>query len=253
MKRSLIHFEISLLALSTVLLVNCGSDSEQVTYSDSLTFDFVGMADGNPIEFNSKNYTTVSGNEISIDRMKVYISNIQLVNSMSGEIMAEEESYHLISLNDQRTQQSFTLQGIRSDFQFDQIKFAIGVDAQRNASIDNFGDLDATNDMAWDWNTGYKFFLMEGSFYPENSETKRGLILHIGLDKNYKSQEYMLSNLVDIPTNGTLQFELDALAPLNGPNVIDLNIKNEFMVDSDADKIAENYSNGLIKLLTKTF
>lgn len=244
-------FSISIL-MSTLLIVSgCGSEND-VDFNDSLTLEFKAVANGQPLEFNSTNYSIASGNVISIDRMKFYLSNLQLINSETGEAFVEQDGYHLVSLNDQEETYSFTIENLRSDFKFDKIKFAIGVDAERNASIDNVGDLDPTNDMAWNWNTGYKFFLMEGLFYPGVDQENKGLVLHIGLDRNFKTLEFLTDNYIDIVGANTLHFTLDGLAPFNSPNEIDLTNKSAYMVDEDSDKIAENYANGLIKLSTIT-
>lgn len=240
----LVFFVTVLVALST-----CGDDDE-ITFTDSLTLEFNAKINGQPLVFNSQNYTTASGNEINIDRIKFYISNLELINTTTSEAFVEQDGYHLVSLNNENDTFAFSISGIRSDFQYDKIKYSIGVDEARNLSIDNVGDLDPANDMAWNWNTGYKFFLMEGDFFPETSPDKQGLVLHIGQGRNFKTLEFSLDAPIDIPGNATMQFDLDPLAPLNAPNVIDLNEKSAFMVDVDSDKIAENYASGMIQLIT---
>ncbi|MFT7163036.1 MAG: hypothetical protein ACI9GZ_004236 [Bacteroidia bacterium] len=237
-------FSGSLLAV----LTTCSDD--EITFSDSLTLEFSAKVNGQPLVFNSQNYITASGNEINIDRIKFYISNIELINTSTSEAFVEQNGYHLVRLNNEHDTFSFDISGIRSDFQYDKIKYSIGVDEARNMSIDNVGDLDPANDMAWNWNTGYKFFLMEGDFFPEMSSDKQGLVLHIGLGRNFKTQEFLLDVPSNISGTATMQFDLDPLAPLNGPNVIDLNDKSSFMVDVESDKIAENYASEMIQLMT---
>lgn len=237
-------FSISLIAV----LTTCGDD--EITFTDSLTLEFSAKVNGQALVFNSQNYVTASGNEINIDRIKFYISNIELINTATSEAFVEQNGYHLVSLNNENSTFSFDISGIRSDFQYDKIKYSIGVDEARNMSIDNVGDLDPTNDMAWNWNTGYKFFLMEGDFFPESSPDKRGLVLHIGQGRNFKTVAFLLDTPSNISGSATMQFDLDPLAALNGPNIIDLNEKSSFMVDVDSDKIAENYASGMIQLMT---
>jgi hypothetical protein len=237
--------------LYLILLGGCGSE-EDITFTDSLTLEFSAKINNEPLIFNSKNYTIASGNEINIDRIKFYVSNLELINKASSEALLDQDGYHLVNLDNQNGTYSFTISGIRSDFQFNKIKFSIGVDEARNLSIDNIGDLDPANDMAWNWNTGYKFFLMEGNFFPETSQDKQGLVLHIGQERNFKTLEFLLDTPNDISGTETIKFDLDAMAPLNGPNMIDLNDKSTFKVDVDSDKIAENYATGMFKLVTKS-
>ena len=249
MKPFQILFRLVYLVSMLTLLTTC-SDDDEITFTDSLTLEFKAKVNGQRLIFNAQNYVTASGNEINIDRIKFYISNIELINTTTSEAFVEQNGYHLVSLNNEHDTFSFDISGIRSDFQFDKIKYSIGVDEARNKSIDNVGDLDPANDMAWNWNTGYKFFLMEGDFFPETTTNKRGLVLHIGLDRNFKTQEFLFDMLTNISGTATIQFDLDPLAPLNEPNVIDLNEKSSFMVDVESDKIAENYASGMIQLMT---
>ncbi len=232
----------------SIVLATGGCSEEDVNFRDTITLTFSAEADGGPLEWNSKTYSTAAGDQITIDRMKLYVSDLQLINSATGEAFVEQDGYHLVSLNDQQNEYAISLSGIRSDFIFDKVKFAIGVDPERNSSIDNVGDLDPTNDMAWDWNTGYKFFLMEGRFLPGDDLDERGLVLHIGLDRNYKGQSIAMPSPFNIPRSATLAFELDALAPFSGKHEINLSDRSHYMVSEESDKIADNYAFGLVKL-----
>ena len=248
MKNFQTHFSIlGLVAL--IALAGCGGDA--VTFRDSLTMNFSASANGSGLVYTTQNYTTAVGNDITIDRIKMYVSNVQLINSSTGEAYIEHDGYHLISLNDQQQSHSLTVEGIRSDLIFDKIRFDIGVDEERNFSIDNVGDLDPANDMAWDWNTGYKFFLMEGNYFPGGGEATHGLVVHIGQNRNLKSQEFSLSDPINIPGAASFDFDLDALAPFAEPNAIDLAVKSTYKVDVDSDLIAQNYADGMLKLVTE--
>ena len=106
------------------MLTTCGDDDE-ITFTDSLTLEFKAKVNGQRLIFNAQNYVTASGNEINIDRIKFYISNIELINTTTSEAFVEQNGYHLVSLNNEHDTFSFDISGIRSDFQFDKIKYSI--------------------------------------------------------------------------------------------------------------------------------
>ncbi len=234
--------------LPIIFMINCGGKTTEVV-TESLTLNFKADINDVPIEFSTGRYNTAASNEISIDRIKFYMSNISLHNSNKNSSIAEADSYHLISLDADNNSFSFTINDIPDGFEFDQIQFAIGVDSDKNFSPDNTGDLDPANDMAWSWTTGYKFFKMEGNYYPSGADTK-GLVLHIGHDKNYKQLSIDLNGLKQINGTANIHFTLDALAPLAAPNQIDLSLGSDFQAGETSDNIAENYAAGLIKSVT---
>lgn len=229
----------------TTFLISCGDDGTAA--KESITLNFKAEVNNQPIAFSTGRYTTEAGNEISIDRMKMYISSVKLVNSGEQSSFEEPDSYHLVSLNADSQTYSFEITDIPGDFAFNKIEFAIGVDTEENFSLDNTGDLDPANDMAWNWDTGYKFFLLEGNFYPKDESDTRGLIVHIGHDKNYRKFTIDLDGVSSIDGAANVNFTLNALAALNGPNAIDLTDNSTFKGQAASDVIADNYSANLFE------
>jgi hypothetical protein len=85
---------------------------------------------------------------------------------------------------------------------YTKLSFGIGVDAARNHSGDQPGDLSPNNGMLWTWATGYKFWVMEGTV--TSVVAPNDLVLHLGFDPNYRTQT------LNLPTPATVT---DSIAP----------------------------------------
>ena len=125
---------------------------------------------------NTKFYTNKSQDNFSITKFNYYISNVQLTKE-DGTIFAEKESYHLIKHVGGST--SFTIVNL-PEGNYKNVRFLIGVDSLRNVSGAQTGALDVLNDMFWEWNSGYIFFKMEGSYNTTATPTIGDYAIHIG-------------------------------------------------------------------------
>ncbi|MBK0404905.1 hypothetical protein I5M27_18080 [Adhaeribacter sp. BT258] len=233
--------------------LSCGEDPEPqpappVVNDPRMVVNFSHEVDGQPLEFNSKEYTNAAGNKYNVTLLKYYISNVTLTNSENGEVFKEKDSYHLINPTENKT--SFTLNNVPAK-KYDRISFAIGIDSAANLSLDQPGDLNPNNDMAWNWNTGYVFLKFEGNNMKPNAADNRAVVLHVGHNVNYK--------IVTFPITGDVTFapdkafnaniRVDANALLESPNVIDFNLITNVMGGPNAAKVAENYSDGMFSLI----
>jgi hypothetical protein len=129
------------------------------------------------------------------------------------------------------------------------IQFALGVDPARNLSIDNVGDLDPNNQMAWNWNTGYKFLLFEGLFTDE-SDMEKPLVFHIGADPNYQTYQFELEEPLNINSgkNSSMVISADVAQLFKEPNTIDFNSTNTVKHSPEASQIGANYGNNLFEV-----
>ena len=88
-----------------------------------------------------------------------FLSNIALVAKSTQYL--EPDSYHLARFDDGDGVYELVLPDVpREDYV--RLEFGIGVDAAANGSIESVGDLDPNGRMAWSWDVGYKFVLVEG-------------------------------------------------------------------------------------------
>lgn len=215
----------------------------------ALKLNFINLMNNSALQLQNTTYTNLSGNRFSIDKFQYYISNIKLKNTQTGQTFTEPNSYHLLERKANTHIDEILIQNIPTG-QYDQIEFAVGIDKVRNLSIDQVGDLDPSNNMAWDWKTGYKFLLLEGSIFPATGE-KRGLVYHIGADENFRTVTFNLNNFPNInrmrlnmesgkTSNMNINVEVSTL--FNSPNRIDIEQNRTVMFGGISDQVANNYA-----------
>ncbi|WKK84926.1 hypothetical protein QYS48_23195 [Marivirga arenosa] len=219
----------------------CGGNEESTA---DLDLEFIHMADEESFNYESL-YQNEAGNEFSVRLWRTYISKIELINS-NGEVYAVPESYHLIEpQNDNKY--TLNLKNIPSAT-YNSIQFYLGVKGEENLSGTAIGDLDPSNNMAWNWTTGYKFIRIDGEF-KDKAGNRRGVVVHIGTEKNLKKQEFTFNTPLVLNQNTSkLNFELDLLELFKGPNTIDFEILSDFQFNNEADLIGDNYADGFIDL-----
>ena len=148
------------------------------TLAPSVAFNFKAMANSLTLTPVTKHYAGVFNDFYTVTKFTYYISNVKLKRA-DGFVFAEPESYHLIKHVEGAT--SFTLNDV-PEGTYNHIEFLIGVDSLRNVSGAQSGALDVANDMFWDWNTGYIFFKLEGSYVSAtvNTSPEAEYSMHIG-------------------------------------------------------------------------
>ena len=228
---------VTLLAMH--IFCSCQKDNLIVPENGSLDISFENFVDNEPLALNKK-YLSPSNDTFSVQQFKYYISNVSLYTS--GKIYTEKLSYHLI---EHGKKQKFQLLEIPVG-SYDSLKFSIGIDSSHNHRIDFTGDLDPNNNMVWDWNSGYKFLLMEGNFYGPTSIT--GLVFHIGNDINYRT--IRLSAPIHVvkgkPSNVSIKSDINGM--FRSPHPIDFDIINEAMFGTNTTLIANNYKQGMFSV-----
>lgn len=242
MRRFQIHSGLSTWLFFTLLLTACTDEDSSLR---SLTLIFKAQVGGEPVEFETRKYQSPAQQSISFERLKVYISNIELVDHSAGEVFTEADSYHLLSFDVDNDSSYFEIKNIPMTFNVDEIRFGIGVDAEANSSIDHVGDLDPTNSMAWDWNTGYKFILLEGRYFPAGDDLGEEIKMHVGTDANYTTNQIGFAEPISLEENRLQYLYVNALVPFG---TLDLSEGTVFMNDERGDEVARNYQNGFISL-----
>jgi len=236
--------KLTLFLFSLALLTAC-EDEPAVSEDVSLTLSLNHVVGGEPLQLNTGRYANAEGQEYNVTKFRYYVSNIRLRNTRSGEVYTEPESYHLVGTESGNSFE-IMLTGI-SPGQYNQLEFAIGVDNSTNTSTDRLGALDPSNDMAWDWNTGYKFILLEGNFFHE-SGNPAPLVYHVGSDPNYRILTYNLgqSGLPELDlqarSSGSVNIEVDIAELFQTPHSVDFLAYPVVMFDPFSQKIADNYA-----------
>ena len=175
----------------------------------------------------------------------MYISNIVLRNLETGNAHVEKDSCHLVRFVGESNHFDVVLEGVDAS-DYDTIDFAIGVDPLRNLSIESLRDLNPNNQMAWNWDVGYKFVLLEGTFYPQDGVPPIPLVYHVGYSENYKELSLGLDQGGPSPgaqTNTTLTVEIELMEMFRNPQDIDFSVLPSIKFDKGESKMfADNYA-----------
>jgi len=207
-----------------------------------VTLTFNAYVDGAPLEYG-KPYPSPNGDgTYSITDFKVYVSSLRFLHSDSdSNDYIVEDSYHLLKFQD-TSSYSITLDWILS-LGYDSIGLSVGIDSAANLSIDNPGDLDPTNQMAWNWTAGYKFLLLEGIYTPKISGQIIPLVYHIGFSENKKDLKFACPSTPDI------RFAVELGELFKNPSFIDFHVLPKVLFnETDAAIISLNYANDFIKI-----
>lgn len=235
---------ITYLFLAFVLIFSSCSD-EEIPAQMTVDLNFENTLNGKPLQLNSETFTLPSGEPFIAKKLKYYISNVVLTDTKSGAVYTVPNSYHLLGEDFKSTVEL----GMIPSANYDQITFSIGVDQVANAKTDQTGDLDPNNDMAWNWNSGYKFVVLEGEFTHKTTGVRTGLVLHIGRNQNYKT---VTQSLTGIRSGRAAQIQLKTVIDqlFLSPNALKVSElpSTTIMGGELADKIGENYASGFITI-----
>jgi hypothetical protein len=230
-------------------LAACQNDEQPDPALGTVSLQINHLLNNSPLQLNTARYTNAVGEEYLVENFQFYLSNVKLKNSLTGQVFVEPESYHLVRKNEDTHTFPLAIRNVPAG-NYDLLEFSIGVDEERNFSLDQVGDLDPSNNMAWDWNTGYKFLLLEGRFFPAGQEP-RGLVYHVGGMPNYRTLTFDLGNqgiFVEKDQTATLQLDTEISEIFKNPNPINFQEANVVMFGPFAEKVADNYSTGMFTL-----
>lgn len=235
------HVSIATMITFLFLWTSCSEKSEipQVPVeSGTLVLDVKHRVGADPVVLEG-NVTTAQQHVLQLEEIAYYISNIRL--QTANGYYTIPNSYHLVrqsnrfgSVNRMR----ITLPNIPVG-EYTGIEFLIGVDSLRNFRIDQVGDLDPNSGMAWDWNTGYKFFVLEGKVMV--TDILLPLVYHVGEVANLRSRQQQ-TGAMKVVNGATLSrsLVLDLNKVFQSTHTIDPKASREVMDGRDASKIADN-------------
>jgi hypothetical protein len=211
----------------------------------TVVLSFRANVDGSPLVLGSRRYQNPNGTgEFTIENFKLYISNIVLVNSQTENAHREENSYHLLRFDSSEGVYNVSIDSVELT-DFDSLYFSIGVDSAKNKSIDNIGDLDPNSQMAWNWNVGYKFVVMEGNYYKQRDGKPTPLVFHIGFSENYRQLTFKIDPLY-ASSNKPIDFDVNISAMFGMPNQINFDTLSSVTFNrSKAQFVAGNFTNML--------
>ncbi len=152
---------------------------------------FAAVANGGALEKHAFVYDNPGGaGRFMIRDFQFFVSNIKLDGAQGSYVVPE--SYHLVRFDGDDGTFRLVLPDVPRD-RYDTIELAVGIDPAANGSITPLGDLDPNGRMAWNWETGYKFLLLEGML--ERDGARIPLVYHVGFDENYTPLSFKTSIL----------------------------------------------------------
>lgn len=167
---------IALALLSaTTFLGGCKKDSDTTptTQVGTVSFEMNNLVSSTPLALNTGTYTNAAGESFKVSKFDYILSNFKLQKADGSEYTVPE-SYFLISedpgTNTASSGTDFTLKDVPAG-DYTGVTFMVGVDAARNTAGAQTGALVTTNEMFWDWNQGYIFLKMEGSWLKPDGTT----------------------------------------------------------------------------------
>lgn len=174
----------------------------------------------------------------TIRDFQFFLSNVRLASD--GGDFREAESYHLARFDGDEAVFRIEL-GEVPRRAYDRVEFAIGVDSAANSSIEALGDLDPNGRMAWGWEIGYKFVLVEGGL--ELADGLVPLVYHVGFDENYTARSVPLETSSFDGESATIDLCADLLTMFTGVETVDLGELPSVTFDGDDSRLlARNWA-----------
>jgi hypothetical protein len=226
-----------LLAVVAALgVTGCGLHRTAQTIELALYFHpFVGPE---PLVFNEFRYANPGGEgHFKVRDFQFFLSNIRLVSATGAFV--ESDSYHLVRFDGDEPAFVILMHDVpHRDYK--RIEFSIGVDAAANRSLASRGDLDPNGRMAWTWEVGYKFVLLEGTLTRGNASEP--LVYHVGFNENYHPMSIELNRDPLDSRPARLDFRVDILRLFQGPTNVDMAALPTVKFDrADAALIGRNF------------
>lgn len=206
-------------------------------------YPFVG---DEPLVLERARYANPGGEGFfKVRDFQFFVSNIRLISD-SAEF-AEPESYHLARFDGDDGTHVIIIDDIpREDY--DRIELGIGVDPDTNGTMASVGELDPNGRMAWSWETGYKFVLVEGALAV--GDTQYPVVYHVGFDENYKKMSFELGEPLFDGAEVEVGFRVDLLQMFSGVETVDMVALSNVKFDhADAKLLADNYAH-MVSLCT---
>lgn len=242
---------LAFLAIVSVAFTACKDDDDDdnsaATKSGPVVIDLTNIAGTQNVdETGGTTYTNSSGEQFTINKLRYYISNVQLLKG-SEVAYTMPESYFLVDESNQASTKC-TIPNVPPDT-YTGVRFVLGVDSTRNVSGAQTGALDVSNDMFWTWSSGYIFYKLEGT----SPAAPGGIVYHIGGFRDGTNTNAIRTITINfgaksLIVDGKRDAEIHLLADVlkifdGGPNVISItDINFQMAPGGDALKIADNYA-----------
>lgn len=224
MKKVHIYFT-SLLALAAFTLGSCNKKPvEPVTSTENgLVLDFTGTFAGNPIEFNTGEYTKDDGEIMRFSNWGMILSKTSLIKTDGSEVMLGD-GYLYINFTTDRTRFVFD-KAPAGDYKG--IKFTLGLDSATNHGDPTIWAADHPlngnlSGLHWGWAGGYIFQALDGNWKKDANALAKGFSFHtatMSMVRNF-TMNYNFSIEANKQKTANIEFKADEY--FKTPNTISL-------------------------------
>lgn len=227
-------------------------EPKETKTTGSLAIKFDNVVGNQDLKRNSPYINPVTNEDFQVYTCNYFISNIKLKTSEGKEyVVPQDESYFLVS---EGSEESQTIKIDKVPFgTYSEITFTIGVDSTRSAaglSNPTKGLLSGINQgMYWSWNTGYIFFMFEGtsSLLKGNHQDGEDFMYHIGgysgSINNIRKKTFTLgatTAVVSDTKTPEVLFKTDLMKVFNGKNQLRIAKNSVVMFDPYSVAIMAN-------------
>lgn len=153
------------LFIFSLIIISCDKDDDQDHHDDDhnhhtdetgkieVIVDFVWGMNQAAFALNQELTHPRTGEKVTFETMKFYLSNIKLKKMDGGSWYEHPESYAIIDATSD-SKRKMIIDNVPVG-QYTNIEYTIGVDAERNTTGAQTGVLAPSNGMFWSWSTGY--------------------------------------------------------------------------------------------------
>jgi methanobactin biosynthesis MbnP-like protein len=204
-----------------------------------LALYFHPVVGAEPLVLNEPRYPNPGGEgRFKVRDFQFFLSNIRLAGATGAYV--ESDSYHLVRFDGDEPAFVIVLHDVPRR-NYERIEFGIGVDAAANRSLQQRGDLDPNGRMAWNWEVGYKFVLLEGTL--QRGDVSDPLVYHVGFDENYRPTSTALPRKLLDRRPARLHFRVDLLRLFQGSTNLNMAALPSVKFDrGDAALLARNFA-----------
>lgn len=240
-----------------LVLFSCSNDDETITPENkvgTLKVEFDNFYGSSDLSTNVE-YTNSNGEVLKVARAKYIISNIVLTKADGTTYTVPQKNSNFIVDEAEVASSVISLANIPAG-EYKNISFGVGIDrdqwSEGEAAQGNFWTLAFTAGLTWNWNPGYIFFKMEGTYTDSDTNDMKQFQTHIG--QTSQSYNYNLISL-DFPnaTKATvsqtvtpkIKIITDLSKVLDGTNQINLSEDGSGSITGGnlAVQVAANFQN----------
>lgn len=237
--------KLAVVAIGFLCLLSCRTKDKVTVTPETAKYGKLNIridnkVGGAALTYGTMAYHNIAGNNYSVNLFKYLLSNFTLVKSDNSTV-----NYGKYKLINGAEPENWTLSiDSIANGTYTAIRFYLGVDSAHNHTILYDGDLNPSNGMTWDWNTGYIFFKHEGQFR-NGAEAPIAMVYHYGLDANLVAVDIPLPSLTIAGNTKTLNLLFDLNTLYNSPNAIDFtgNANHQSTEPTDKEWLAKMKDN----------